>query len=427
MTIHGNFLEQHDYDIRKTADARWIDQKCTYDVLSIIADCIIEYVDGLLDNQSDISIQEFTVRDIWHSDYARNNVIAIFSKPDPLLKARNEYDKYFGQPIKLLSYSKVLNSKKVGNKYFYSINNRKILEKIALRPINALDFLYEYITKVLKDSGIYGDFDNFFKLQTKEAYSDVRETFIKFTIKYTKINGETECGRIFTKIINPLAFKLKKCGTSRGRMSNNIITLNDLAYNKPNWRDILSGKDKTVTRNEYEITSQDLKNEAYAKYTVDKAKKTVKKYNEIINNGLSEVRQTTEKVLATQVHHIFPQSDFPSIADYVENLIVLTPNQHYIMAHPKNNTCYVDKDFQYICLIAKSSWIYLDLTSDRKEKFYSFKDYQYVLNEGLETEEFDEISDGSFSEIIQKIDYYFSDYINNNKYEALVKDNKIFV
>ena len=27
------------------------------------------------------------------------------------------------------------------------------------------------------------------------------------------INGETECGRIFTKVINPLAFKLKKQGT----------------------------------------------------------------------------------------------------------------------------------------------------------------------------------------------------------------------
>ena len=92
MSIYEEFLNLHDYDIRKWQDARWIDQKCTYDVLSIIADCIIEYIDN--GNYS-----EFTVSDIWHSKYARENVISIFSKPDPELKSANEYDKYFGQPV----------------------------------------------------------------------------------------------------------------------------------------------------------------------------------------------------------------------------------------------------------------------------------------------------------------------------------------
>lgn len=69
------FLSQFDYDIRKTNNARWIDQKCTYDVLSIIADCILSYIGN------DIS-KEFTVSDIWHYDYARENVLEIFSKPD---------------------------------------------------------------------------------------------------------------------------------------------------------------------------------------------------------------------------------------------------------------------------------------------------------------------------------------------------------
>ena len=52
----------------------------------------------------------------------------------------------------------------------------------------------------------------------------------------------------------------------------------------------------------------------------------------------SEVYQATETVKATQAHHIFAQSDYPDIADYVENLIMLTPNQLFTMAHPKNNT-----------------------------------------------------------------------------------------
>lgn len=176
MTIYEEFLNQYDYDVRKTRDARWIDQKCTYDVLSIIADCIIEYIDS--SNE-----REFTVSDIWHSDYARNNVVDIFSKPDPELKAGNEYDKYFGQPIKLLGYSKILNVRKEKNKYYYSVNNRELLEKIALRPMNALDFLYEYICKVLSDSGLMNAFTDFFSLQNRDAYKDVRDRFIQFVIK----------------------------------------------------------------------------------------------------------------------------------------------------------------------------------------------------------------------------------------------------
>ena len=59
MGTYEDFLNQYDYDVRKTGDARWIDQKCTYDVVSIIADCINEYVDTT-------NSEEFTVSDIWH-------------------------------------------------------------------------------------------------------------------------------------------------------------------------------------------------------------------------------------------------------------------------------------------------------------------------------------------------------------------------
>jgi organic radical activating enzyme len=130
-------------------------------------------------------------------------------------------------------------------------------------------------------------------------------------------------------------------------------------------------------------------------------------------------------VNATQAHHIFTQSDYPTIADYVENLIMLTPNQHYSMAHPNNNTQYVDKDFQYICLIAKSTKIYLDLTSEKEDKFYDFDDYKFVLNTGLETEDFTSISYLDFASIIEKIDYYYIDNISNNKYYKLINDNKL--
>ncbi|AJQ45670.1 restriction endonuclease Hin4II [Ureaplasma diversum] len=418
MSMYNEFLSQYDYDVRKLKDARWIDQKCTYDVVSIIADCINEYVENS-------NNKEFTVSDIWHSDYARENVISIFSKPDPELKASNEYDKYFGQPIKLLGYSHVLNVRKDKNRYFYSINNQEILSKIALRPMNALNFLYEYITKVLSDSGLIESFNDFFNIQTNEAYKNVRDKFINFTISNTKIRNQTECGRIFTKVINPLAFKLKKFGTEKGRISRFAITLNDLQYNRSNWRDELSGKDKSIPRSEYEIILSKLQERAFRTYTVNKAKKAVRKFNDIFNNGQPEVIQSTEHVKATQAHHIFPQSNYPDIADFIENLIMLTPNQHYSMAHPNNNTQYIDKDFQYLCLIAKTTRIHNDLTSNNTNKFYDFNDYKYVLNIGLETDEFSSIEHLDFATILDKIDFFYSDQLIDNKYAHLIKDNRL--
>lgn len=416
MNVYSDFFSEYNYDVRESGDARWIDQKCTYDVLSIIADCICEYVDNT-------EYSEFTVSDIWHSDYARENVIEIFSKPDPELKAGNEYDKYFGQPIKLLGYSKVLNVRNEKNRYYYSINNRVILDKIALRPMNALNFLYEYISKVLIDSGLIDSFNDFFRKQNNDSYKELRERFIHFTITNTKINGETECGRIFTKVLNPLAFKLRKLGTEKGRLSKCIITLNDLQYNRLNWRDELSGKDKTITRLEHEPTESQLQARAFRNYTINKAKKAIRKYNQLKKEGLSEVCQSSETVKATQAHHIFTQSEYPQIADYVENLIMLTPNQHFSMAHPDNNTQYIDRDFQYICLLSKSNNIYLDLISEDPNKFYDFENYKYVLNTGFSTDEFSSINFLDFASLVDKIDYFYSDEIKDNKYDFLMEEN----
>ena len=78
-----NFLNLSDYDIKKSKNARWIDQKCTGDVISIVADCIVEYVNN---NGVDVC---FTVKDIWFSEYAKENVMELFSEPDPKKKANN--------------------------------------------------------------------------------------------------------------------------------------------------------------------------------------------------------------------------------------------------------------------------------------------------------------------------------------------------
>ena len=158
------FLVQYDYDVRKTENARWIDQKCTPDVLYIIADCILHYVDS----KGDRNI-EFSTRDIWDFEYSVESVGDYFNKVHVLHeKAKNEYDKFFAQPLKLFGYSHILFESKKGNRNIYRINNHELLSHIATSDRFAYRFLINYIPKVLNDSEIYDMFETFFTSQSKE-------------------------------------------------------------------------------------------------------------------------------------------------------------------------------------------------------------------------------------------------------------------
>ena len=88
---------------------------------------------------------------------------------------------------------------------------------------------------------------------------------------------------------------------------------------------------------------------------------------------------------ATQVHHIFPKSQFPQIAHYVENLILLTATQHNTKAHPNNKTQQVNKDYQLVCLLAKADSIENSLLQFG-EKYYRKESFVYVINTGLTVE-----------------------------------------
>ncbi|GAA8168627.1 hypothetical protein HpKG121_04580 [Helicobacter pylori] len=388
-----DFLKLRNYDIRKTQNARWIDQKCTPDVLSIIADCILEFTQYNIE-------KSFSIRDIWDSPYTNENVKMIFSKPDLNSDfSMHEYDKFFSQSIKLLAYSGILLEIKRGNRNIYMIQNMELLEYLMQRETNALKFLILYIQKVLMDSGIYPLFDNFLQKQNTESFKQLKDGFTHFTINNTAIKNTTECFRIFTKIINPLAFYYGKKGTRKGFLSNTIITKDELNYNRINWRDI--GKDKNITRQEYELINSKIF--AQSNYLISKAKKVVKQYNDKFNHFLSEVKGENETAQATQIHHIFPIQDFPIIANYIENLIALTPNQHFIYAHPNNQTRLIDKDFQYICLLAKTNTIFNDTqgTYDRER-------YIFVLNMGLKTTIFSQFNNKW--ELLRAIDAFYFDF-----------------
>lgn len=396
------FLDKNCYDIRKTHNGRWIDQKCTMDVVCLIADCIIEY-------RKAHPNKKFTVNDIWYNQYTVDYVQQIFSKPNPTEKASNEYDKYFGQPIKLLDAAGIIRGEREGRSYVYDIVEYDILEYISFRERNSYSFLCLYIEKVLKDSGIYGLFDDFFSAQDKSSFKQLKDGYTRFTIDNTPINGDTECGRIFTKVLNPLACKHKKRGTERGHISKNIITQDMILYNQRNWRDLLSEKPKDMTREEYEKTLPGRGEDYMSSYRINRAKRNLRRFNDKYRHGETELRDERHMVdPATQMHHIFPVNEYPGISDYMENLIALTPTQHYSYAHPNNNTQYIDKKYQYLCLVAKTGSIRDNLFQmDNEPVIYDFSSYQTVLNTGLGTEEFSDVAELDFNGLLDKIEKFY--------------------
>lgn len=368
-----NYLNSLDLDVRKTGSARFMDQKCTPDVVCAVAECILEYT-------SDDESKRFTKDDIWRSNYANELIQESFTKPDLSEESVNsEYDKFFAQPMKLLAYCNILNEIQEGAN-FYTINRRDLLLHISRHERNAIDFLDVYLTKVMTDSGLIKRFENFYEKQDGASLSALRDTLKSFYHTYTKVKNDFEPPRIFNKIINILAFKRRKKGTVRGNISTNTLTIDEIRYNRINWRDVK--KDKTMSRQEYKllIEGEIDKNTGYYKYQIEKAKRFVKDIEKV-----SEIHRF-ECYPASQAHHIFMASEFPEIADCPENIICITPNQHFYRAHPNNRIQVIDRDYQLVCLLCKLDSIEINYRSGRDD--YSLADFTNVLNVGLGTDVF---------------------------------------
>ncbi len=399
------FLQEKNYDLRINANnGRWIDQKCTPDVLWSISDFVINYVDNVKDT--------FTVSDIWQSEYAKQTIKETFSKPDTDdSSAENEYDKVFSQPLCLLCYADIIEDTATGNRHLYKVKRRDVLEYIARNDVFSLRFLTEYIEKVLKDSGLYTAFEEFFEAQTKGAFAVLKTTFVNFYHRYTPIKGEYEPKRIFTKVINPLAFKYRKHGTERGHMSPDVINRSDMMYNRDNFRDVYRDKPKGMSRKDWlsQNPTIDIR-VGYFEQMMNAAKRLVRTTNDSVRGGISELTQFNiehqDMAPATQIHHIFPKNEFPDIMHYAENLIALTPNQHYGFAHPNNNTQIIDVDAQKVLLVAKTSSIRKNITEER-DVIYSFGNLLYVLNNGWDDETVLEIPDGDYNSVMHSINYHY--------------------
>ena len=383
-------------DIRiKGNNPRFIDQKCTPDILSFIADCIIN-----------LNMDEFTCNDIWNFQYFIKNAVLIFNKPSPNNSTtNNEYDKLISQPLDLFSYAGLLFKNKKGIKNIFKINQntRDILEYIAMRDRNAYYFLLSYLTKVLTDSGFIGYINNFITNQTNDAFSLLKSKFELFLSGNSNIGnrgsnsgGITEIRRIFPKVINIFAVYKNSLGTKKGHLSSYYITYQDLMYNEVNFRDL--GKLKNISRQENKEKGLSSP-QKYNKFLIKKAMQWVKKHH-----PYSEVNDNLYGKTA-EVHHIFPKKKFPTISKYIENMIALTAGQHKDKAHPGSDGDKIDLMYQCLCLKSKNKTIQKEVSSG-EFTYYSKSDFIYVLNTGFKQQNF--IPENStFDKIDELIDRYY--------------------
>lgn len=376
-----DYLKRFDLDVRKSHDARFMDQKVTPDVLCLIADCVVNFIAG------DYS-KTFTVNDIWNSQFFNYSVTNFFDKPNANNPAaRHEYDKFIQQPLKALSYAHVLECQKQKNRNIFKVQNTEILEYIAVKDRNAYNFLYLYIVKVMDDSGMLQYFEQYKQKYESKTLNNtdfmlVKEKFQTFVIGNTPIRGETEVKRIFPKIFNIYAAENSIPGSIIGRMSEYNFYFTDLMYNRINWRD--KDKDKNLSRQEADVkfkrysAEHDCYRPSYSQYLITKNTSIIRRLYKF-----SEVKDG-DGALATQVHHIFPQKEFPQIAHYLENMIALTPAQHYGKAHPLNNTHAINRNYQNTCLVAKADSIQSSIK--KGEEYYTKSAFVKVTNIGLDAE-----------------------------------------
>lgn len=394
------FIGRQHFDIRESGNGRWIDQKCAPDAISFVAECVLRHVD-------DTGKCVFQSPDVWRSTYAVEHVQDVYGKPDPLKRSTfDEYNKFFRQPLKMFAAAGILKEKgRVKNTIQFELVNTDAISFIARNDWNALLFLHCYIEKTLQDSGLWDAFATFLDDQRQDSFDCLRSRFSEFCIKYTPINTVRESYRIFPKVLNPLACRAHKLGVAKGRLSRFKMSLSDLIYNQSNWRDV--GKPKDVARSDFKKGVETVSSDSYF---VAKAKNEVRKYNLEFNGGFSEVSiGKGSSGEATQMHHMFPQNEFSGLASFVENIIALTPTQHLALAHPRNNTAGIDKDYQLTCLTAKSESIRKNIIDQvGTPGFYSFGKFMFMLDEGFSCDYFEHIAENDFSEVRTGINSRFS-------------------
>ena len=196
-------------------------------------------------------------------------------------------------------------------------------------------------------------------------------------------------------------------------MSPHVIVKADMMYNRDNFRDVYREKPKDVSRQEWLASHPTIdRRDGYFQQMMSRSKRILRSLNDSARSGVSELTQFveghTDLVSATQIHHIFPKNDFPDIMYYIENMIAITPNQHYNFAHPNNKTQQIDLAAQKVLLIAKTYSIQRNLSDDSEDDIYEFSKFLFVLATGWNDQSVIAIAENDYMDVLHAISYHYS-------------------
>lgn len=355
-------------DLRKRPYTRFIDQKCTPDLLSLTTALIVELY-GIDD--------EFSNPELQREDEAKRALAIELNKASSSF-TRRENNKVFMHSLKMLTYAGILNERKVGNTYYFSIENIRALRKLANDERRSLEFITGYITETFSQTDSMWIFEEFkSSSHDAEAYSILKKRFIQFARRHMGAGKKgsdsgLEARRILPKIMNPLAIRWNMNGSIKGRVSKSGISMMDLRYGRVNARDQkLQRSSETSRKERAEQRFQSLRDRR--EYRVSEAKRSVRQRHQ-------DISEVSGESPATQVHHIFPQSEFSALASVPENLILLTPDEHNLRAHPNNKTNSIDKSYQRTLLLKKLD--HVEESEAARDGFYKIEEFAHVVETG---------------------------------------------
>ena len=127
-------------------------------------------------------------------------------------------------------------------------------------------------------------------------------------------------------------------------------------------------------------------------------KNKVDSFVRVSSNNQTEINDELGSV-GVNAHHMFPKASFPLLRGYKENIILLTPTQHYNEAHLAGSTRYINPEYQIRCLLQKIKSV--ERSYDNDDGFYSKEDLVDVLNSGYRTDIFS--TDNEFDQISNKL------------------------
>ena len=367
-----SFLSNQNLRLTKiNSNPRPFDQKVTMDNINTVTHLISQIT-------KEDKISSFTTSDIWRHNISEEYV-QMYGKGSVYDKKKNaEWNKFFPQPMTFLTYFGVLSRDESKKPHKYQIKNVDILNYIESQPYRSLKFIIYASQEFIRQNNLNNYLDDFFNKETKSAFNDLRNNFEQFIYNNTNIKktNKHEPSRIYNKIINHVAYNLNKKGNYKGRMSEDVIQLEELQYNQKNWFDIFSGKPKDVSRAEWA-------KRYYAKLSeeegFDVSERAAKRKIAARHGYISEYSGDNK---ANETHHIFMKSEFSKLRFLHENLIRITAGEHLQNAHPMGNRQLVDKQFQIKLLLAKLKSIKKSL--DANDGFYDLKHFIYVLNTGYD-------------------------------------------